>query len=153
MYPEISTSTKQYWGDDNFKAISDARTIKEVYMVALNILSKMPDEVAQVCGPVTSGGKESVEENLKYLNKAICELQEKGVDVFDQMPFEETFHRIVNDETTNQKYENILHDFYEPLFTLNRIKILYFVPGWESSRGANWEHDKASELGITISYL
>jgi hypothetical protein len=153
VYPEVSNITKQYWGGSDFQMLSSARSINEVYAVAVSVLSKMPESVAQVCGPISSGGRGSIEENLKYLNQVIFDLQEKGVAIFDQMPFEETIHRIINDETTNQKYENILYDFYEPLFTLNRIKTLYFVPGWESSRGANWEHNKASELGITISYL
>jgi len=54
------------------------------------------------------------------------------------MLFQETFHRVIRDETLNQKYENILTDFYEPFFTLGRIDTLYFVKEWESLRGANW---------------
>jgi hypothetical protein len=87
------------------------------------------------------------------LNQQIEALQEKGFIVFDQMPFEETFHRIVSDENLHQKYENILTDFYEPLFALGRIDTLYFVKGWESSRGAKWEHNQAKELGLSIVYL
>ena len=113
----------------------------------------MPESMGQVCGPVTNGGFGSVEENLTYLSKQIEVLQEKGVTIFDQMPFEETFHRVVRDETLNQKYENILTDFYEPLFALKRIDTLYFVKGWESSRGAQWEHEKAKEFGLSIVYL
>lgn len=69
------------------------------------------------------------------------------------MPFEETLHRIVYKEQHNQVYGNILEDFYEPLFMCGKITTLYFIPGWESSRGANWEYKKAEELGIAIRIL
>lgn len=152
-YPEINETTKRYWKDFNNDNLYRATTIKEVFSVALDVLSRMPEKMGQVCGPVTSGGIGSVEGNLENLNNQIRKLQEKGVVMFDQMPFEETFHRIIKDESLNQKYENILTDFYEPLFSLNRINTLYFVEGWKSSRGANWEHDKAKELSLSIVYL
>ena len=69
------------------------------------------------------------------------------------MPFEETLHRIIHDEHSGQKYENVLTDFYEPLFRSRMIQKLYFVQGWESSRGAQWEYGMAQELGITVQFL
>lgn len=152
-YPEINKNTKQHWTDKDFADLKTAETISDVFRVALNVISRMPNKVGQVCGPVTSGGKGSVEENLLFLNNTIADLQEKGLDIFDQMPYEETFHRIVNSEKYNQKYGNILSDFYEPLFMLGKIDTFYFVPGWESSNGANWEYKKAKELGFGIKIL
>lgn len=152
-YPEISKVTKEYWKEKDFKNLETSKTIREVFDIASSVLSRMPDVVAQVCGPITNGGKGSIEENLNFLNYSIQELQTQGIDVFDQMPFEETFHRIIREEAEQQKYVNILTDFYEPLFNVNKIKTLYFVPGWESSRGANWEYEKAKELGIEIKFL
>lgn len=152
-YPEISKKTKEYWKDEDSNHLTEAKSVADIFAVAQIVLSRMSGKMGQVCGPVTNGGFGSVEENLNHLSKQIEELQEKGLTVFDQIPFEETFHRVVRDETLNQKYQNILTDFYEPLFTLGRIDTLYFVKGWESSRGANWEHDKAKELGLSIVYL
>lgn len=152
-YPEINIITKQYWSDEDFLRLTNANSIKEVFLVASDIISRMPENIGQVCGPISSGGKGSIEENLKELNAVIGKLQEDGLHIFDQMPFEETIHRIVNNTEYNQKYEDILSDFYEPLFMSGRITTLYFIPGWESSRGANWEHNKAEELGISIVIL
>lgn len=152
-YPEISLITKKYWKENDFRSLERSKTIHEVFGIARKILSRMPETVTQVCGPVTNGGKGSIEENLKYLSSSIQDLQMKGIFVFDQMPFEETFHRIVRDENLRQTYENILTDFYEPLFGLGKIRTLYFVPGWESSRGANWEYEKAKEMGIQVIFL
>lgn len=152
-YPDMNEKTKEFWRDDNFKSLEDASSIKEVFEIAKSILGRMPESSAQVCGPISNGGKGSIEENLAYLNQVIGKLQEEGFCIFDQMPFEQTFHRIVRNENHNQKYENILNDFYEPLFKSGRIKRLYFVPGWESSRGAIWEHEKAKELGIEVGFL
>lgn len=152
-YPEMNELTKQYWTSEDFDTLRNAKAMTEVFAVASSILSRMPDTLAQVCGPVSSGGKGNIEDNLEYLSSCIDELQKGGLYIFDQMPFEETFHRIIREEAEQQKYTNILTDFYEPLFNIGKIKTLYFIPGWESSRGANWEHDKALELGMEIKFI
>lgn len=152
-YPEISEHTKVFWQNEDFESLYTSKNIAEVFEIAKRIIMRMPENIAQVCGPVTSGGKGNIKENLIHLNTSIKELQQKGIPIFDQMPFEETFHRIVKDKSLQQEYVNILNDFYEPLFRLNKIKTLYFVPGWESSRGANWEYEKAKELKIEIKFL
>lgn len=152
-YPEISDETKKYWTEEERVLLDNAKTIHEVFTVASTILDRMPKELAQVCGPITNGGKGSIEANLEYLNLSIQKLQQEGIHVFDQMPYEETFHRIVADPLYSQKYENILDDFYEPLFATKRISTLYFVKGWEGSRGAKWEHTRAVETGMQIVYL
>ena len=153
IYPEINQITKRYWTEGDFDKLKNAKTINELYEIAVQIINRMPKDVVQVCGPITNGGKGSIEENLKFLNQTIQELQNKGVSIFDQMPFEESFHRIIQEYAGNQKYVNILDDFYAPLFSLNKIKKLYFIPGWETSRGANWEYQRAKETSIEIEIL
>ena len=49
--------------------------------------------------------------------------------------------------------EAILDDFYSPIFNSGLIKEFYFMPNWQSSKGANWEHNEANRLGIKVSYL
>jgi len=49
--------------------------------------------------------------------------------------------------------ENILTDFYLPIFEGGYIQDLYFIQGWQSSHGATWEHNQAERLGIKIIYI
>lgn len=153
IFPEINKSTRQYWAEEDFISLQEAQTIQEVFEVAQNIISRMPDGLAQVCGPITSGGKGSVEENLKELDKTIDRLQEQGVHIFDQMPFEQPFRKIAYRKTSTEHHDDVLNHFYEPIFKLGKIKTFYFLQGWESSKGANWEYQKAKELGIEIKFL
>lgn len=153
IFPEINKNTRQYWTEENFETLEKTQTIQEVLAVAQDVISRMPDDLAQVCGPVTSGGKGSIEENLKFLDSVIDELHEQGVHIFDQMPYEETFQRIAYSKTSDQNHDDILTEFYEPIFRSGKIKTLYFVPGWESSKGSNWEYAKAKELGIEIKHI
>lgn len=154
-FMELSKITKKYFKDEDWEDLNKASNIANVYEVALRVLSRMPENLSQVCGPITTGGKGSIEDNLEEFNNRIKELQESGVDVFDQMPFEEPMHRIMLDfqKTKNEYMNSILDDFYLPLFKTNKIKQLYFIPGWKSSKGSCWEHDTANKLGIKINYL
>ena len=152
-FPAINKSTKQYWTEEDFDALQNAQNIQDVFSIAKDVLSRMPDTLAQVCGPITSGGKGSIGENLKYLDEQIDKLQQQGVHIFDQMPFEETFQRIAYSKTSTEHHDDILNDFYEPVFQLGKIKTMYFIPGWESSKGAQWEYERAKRLGMEIIVL
>ncbi|MFA5997453.1 MAG: DUF4406 domain-containing protein [Candidatus Paceibacterota bacterium] len=152
-FPEINKSTKQYWTEEDFTKLQEAQNIQDVFSIAKDVLSRMPDSLAQVCGPITSGGKGSIGENLKYLDEIIDELQKQGVHIFDQMPFEETFQRIAYSKTSTEDHDDILTEFYEPIFRSGKINTLYFVPDWESSRGAQWEYERAKRLGMKIIVL
>lgn len=153
IFPEVNGTTKKYWTQEDFENLQKAKTVQNVLDIALNVLSRMPDDLAQVCGPITNGGKGSIEENLRFLDSKIDELQEHGIHIFDQMPYEETFQRIAYSKTSEENHDDILTDFYEPIFRSHKIKTLYFVPGWEDSAGSNWEYKKAQELGIEIKFL
>ncbi len=149
----MNSVTAMYWTSLEHDALYEAKSIADIYTIAKVVLDRMPDHLAQVCGPITSGGVGSVEGNLQLLNEKIAQLQAEEVAVFDQMPYEETIHRVRNDPTLMQTYEHVLSDFYEQLFLSGKITALYFMSGWESSRGACWEHEKAKEYGFDIKYL
>lgn len=76
----------------------------------------------------------------------------RGVNVFDQTVFEESLWRILKTPYAKGK-DHLLGTFYLPLFESGLIVTLDFLPNWESSYGAVWEHNKAQQLGLQIIYL
>ncbi len=68
------------------------------------------------------------------------------------MPFEDDMERIYKSDP-KLKGTRLLEEFYLPMFKSGLIKILCFLPGWQNSIGATWEHEQAKKLGIPIIYL
>jgi hypothetical protein len=152
---EISLITKQYWQEKDWTDLEKTESISDLFYIAERVLKIIPKPIAQVCGPISTGGLGSLEANLNIFNQTIKDLQNKGLNIFDQMPFEEKMKEIKEKIIkSNQEYsQEIIRDFYEPLFSLGMIKTFYFIPGWESSTGANMEHDLALKYKIEIKYL
>lgn len=149
---EFSETTRKYWTEQDFKDLESCGNPTDLLGVAMRIIDRMPKEnLGQVCGPITTGGKGNIVDNLKFFNETIKKLQLEGYNIFDQMPFEDPMQSLKN--KPNGNYKDILLDFYYPVFKSGHIKKLYFMPGWENSKGAVWEHDIAKELGIEIVYL
>lgn len=124
-----------------------------MYHIAERILERMPEGVAQVCGPIATGGLGSLEANLDVFNQAIKKLQASGVHVFDQMPFEMPMQKLKKDLKPGEYAYSILDDFYLPLMNQEKIKTFYFMPTWQTSKGAQWEHDLITKMGKEIRYL
>jgi len=142
-----------YWIDRDFEAVKTAATYTDLFAVAEQILHRMPRPRAQVCGPITTGGAGSVEANLRRFDRAVTLLEKEGVGVFDQVPFEATMQRLKT-LLEGEKYSmKLLEDFYLPIFEKHLVDRLYFLPDWQSSTGARWEHQQASRLGLEIMYL
>jgi hypothetical protein len=150
---EISTKTLGYWTPEDFADVEKAETYKDLYVIAQRVILRMPKPFGQVCGPIATGGLGSIEANLHAFNETIKKLQSEGRVVFDQIPFEEPMQKIKNDLKPGEYAEAILTDFYRPLFESGNIDTFYFMPNWQTSRGANWEHGEAERLGIKIVYL
>lgn len=151
---EISEITKKYWDEKDWQALEKAENVAELYLVAKKITEKMEKPLAQVCGPIGTGGLGSVEANLHAFNETIKKLQKQGFNVFDQMPFETPMQELKKKLFPNDEYfENILTDFYHPLFESGAVTKFFFMPNWQTSKGAKWEHEKAKELNIEIVYL
>lgn len=149
---ELSNITKKYWQDKDWVDLDQSESVKDLYVIANRILERMPKNLSQVCGPISTGGKGNVKDNLLEFNKRIIELQEEGLNVFDQMPFEDPMHRMMVNFSKEEYMENILTDFYLPLFESGYITELYFLSDWKSSHGATWEYEQAKRLGIKINY-
>lgn len=150
---ELSNITKKYFKEKDWQDIENAESIKDLFIVASRIMNRIPEPRIQVCGPISTGGRGSIDANLKVFNTKIKELQYKNLNVFDQMPFEDPMHKMMLKFTKKDEYmESILTDFYLPIFEGNYISEFHFLPDWQSSYGATWEHEQAKRIGIKIIY-
>lgn len=142
----------QYYTKKHLHKISECKDYEEMVTVALEIQQDMPKPLAQVCGPVSTGGKGSIEKNLQILENAMYKLILQGINIFDQASFEEPMQKIrqESDETLNESNLELLEKFYKPLFESGLITIFYFLSDWQSSYGATWERKQTERLGIEI---
>jgi hypothetical protein len=142
-----------YWTDKDEAEIVAATTFPELGAVAMRIIKRMPSPVGQVCGPISTGGKGNIPENIAVFEQTIEQLIATGHNVFDQTPFEEHIFRIIASGTSGRHQDQLLREFYLPIFESGLVRTFYFIKGWESSRGATWEHEQATACGYDIIYL
>lgn len=141
-----------FWRQEYDKRIEDAATFADLRKIALGAISKIPQPVGQVCGPLTTGGEGTYEKNVKIFNSTIERLIQDGEHMFNQIPFQNAMARIV--KTVREEGElKLLHDFYGEIFKTRLIRKFFFIYRWETSSGATWEHEYAIRLGITPIYL
>lgn len=141
-----------YLTEKDIDKIKRAETFHDLVMIGYVILDRMNNPIIQICGQISTGGIKSVEENLEILAKAIDFLNKKGLNVFNQLPFERAFDKIMRNYKISGYDTPILEEFYGPIFEYGKIKTVYFLPGWRKSIGAQWEYKNAKKLGIkTIS--
>lgn len=151
LQPKI-TRNHDYWKPEDMEALEQAQSFGELSKIAMRILNRMPQPVGQVCGPISTGNK-SIEENLKVFNETVQQLVDEGKTIFDQIPFEDYIFRLLETGKGSREKDQLLNEFYLPLFESGLVKTFYFIPGWKSSHGATWEHEQAKRLGIEIVYL
>jgi len=147
-----------FYTPERLRRIKNAVDYKELLAVAMEVLylTCLEDPVkpiAMVCGPISkTGGVGSRKRNLEIFSKAIDRLRAEKLAIFSQMPFEDDMERLFKSDPKLQGIE-LLEEFYLPIFKTKIIKILFFLPGWETSFGAVWEHRQAEILGIPRVYL
>jgi len=132
-----------------------ADSFHELSQIALKDLRKI-GKASMVCGPITTGGQGSVEENVRVFGLIITHLKQKGVTVFEQLPYEPALW-VLKDQWEKEGNEGycmpLLTDFYGPVFKSGMIIDSYFLPDWESSFGAKWERNELTQLGIAVHDL
>lgn len=138
-----------YWTEEDRADVERATKFGELSVVARRIVARMPEPVFFVCGPISSGGLGSVEANLARFARAIRYLRDREFSVFNQLPFEQALFEIKRSKPADGGVQ-LLNEFYLPLFESGLIRIMLFMQGWESSFGASWERERASELRIPI---
>lgn len=146
---------RKYWTKKNLSDLENARTYSDLGKVAFDVLGSMPQPIGQVCGPISTGGVCSIEENLKIFDRTIMKLTEEGNAIFDQMPFQYQMGKLRAKSALPQNETNtlLLENFYLPIFQSGIVRKFFFIHGWKSSYGARWEHERAGEFGASISYL
>lgn len=147
----------EYYTPDVLRRISKAKNYHDLLVIAMEILDAINNDygsktIIQVCGPISTGGTGSRDKNLAILSRTIDRLTADGLVVFSQMPFEDDMGRLRKSDP-NQDGIGLLEGFYLPIFKSGYIDLLCFIPGWEKSLGATWEHEQAQKLDIPRVYL
>lgn len=142
-----------HWTQEEYKACESAKTFKDLLVIALQILERMKKlgkPIVEVCGPMTTGGRGSAEENFRLYNFAVKSLEDTGKIVFNPTPFQETMGRLSTHLQGGEYNMDILEVFYRGLFSSGYIDTVYFLPGWQTSKGASWERKNIAGFGVKI---
>jgi len=136
-----------------------AGSFEELGGIALSVLGSFPKHthgnIIQVCGPISTGGFNSVEINFLVFRDAVRLLRQNGFYVFDQTPLEDCVVRlwkIWNADPANSGYcWPILNEIYLPIFTSGLVGTLLFLRGWNGSTGTRWERRRGRALKLNIA--
>ncbi|MFH1145503.1 MAG: hypothetical protein V1707_00880 [bacterium] len=131
--------------------IETANTFPELAQIALIVMVRQPQPLGILSGPLTTGGL-GQEKNFKAFKWYLEHLAKQGIELFNQMPFEPAMARICNSPYFKDG-QQLLNEFYLPLFESGLFTAMYFIPGYKTSNGASWEHEQAKRLGIDRIYL
>ena len=126
------------------KEWSDLDT-KKFYKELLNkaLLTISETGAVMVLGPMFVLRKP--EENFLIFENAQKILKDKGLEVFNQIPFVDY---VIQDAPF--KYADKFDLFYKGLITSGKIIACYVLPGWESSEGTKQEIEYAKEVNIPV---
>lgn len=140
------------WTPQMRQRVTEAASFEGVADVVLEVLHLLPQPVVQVCGPISTGGLGCREKNMRVFARCICELRMQGMNVFDQVPLQNGFDRLVREWRKANPNANyclpILETVYKPIFLSGLVKTAYFLPGWQSSFGTRWERGIVVGHGI-----
>ncbi len=144
-----------FWRDGEKSMLRHAQTFDQLADVAMIVLSRIfassQGQVAIVCGPISTGGLGSKYHNLALFRGAIRLVAQKGVCVFDQMPFEDKIAQLSQSHTRRGEYcHEILSIFYGRLYASALITQAIFLPDWKTSTGSSWERQHLCRIGIKI---
>lgn len=146
----------QYWTREDAKELERVTSFKEIGAIMLRVLTRIPEPVGMVIGPITTGGLGCVEKNMKVFAMHIAVLEREKKNIFNQLPFEPAIWRvrklIAGENPTDLENEavnaQLIQDIYFKLFESGKIAKLHRIHNWFSSFGARMEDEKAFQLGI-----
>lgn len=140
--------------EDELAFIKTMPPYTQMAHVAMASLLRLPEDVLrlEICGPISSGGKGSIEANLSEFHDVITAFDDLGYAVFDQMPYEHIIQEMKAKDTETIGIDNakikLLEEFYRPIFASKAINTFVFMPDWHSSHGARWENERGKEYSI-----
>ncbi|MEK7185543.1 MAG: hypothetical protein AAB726_02905 [Patescibacteria group bacterium] len=148
----VSVEACPFWTPESVAQVRSATSFKEVADVALGILRVMPQPIFQVCGPMSTGGLGCREKNLAVFFECVEELRNRGFSVFDQIPLQLGFDRLVEEwKKTNEGYcVPILTAVYWRIFRSGFVKTAFFLPDWRTSWGTKWERRVVVRCGLDV---
>lgn len=136
------------------KKLDSAQTFEELADIGLSMLKQISlsgKPIVQICGPISTGGFGNHKKNLAYLEKAIEVANKKGLQVFDQTPFDDAMAKLSEKYAKTEGYTlPILETFYKKIFKSGLITKVIFLPDWQSSKGATWERNVASQFHMKV---
>ena len=138
------------------RAVRESQSFPQLAQVALERLKRRGQEVSIVCGPITTGGTGTRQGNLEVFKAVIRALKSQKIELFNQMPYEPGLERLSQDWQKNGGTgycQEILDEFFLPLFESSYITRAFFTHKWWTSTGAKWEHDVCFRLGLKVVYL
>lgn len=146
---------KHYWTEKEHRLLETVSTFEETAEVALTILARMSHpnrEIAQICGPMSTGGLGNLRANMIRFQLAVDRALDNGLVVFDQIPFQQAIIRLCKLKKNNQtEYDwEILEIFYRQIFESGHVHRTLFLPGWQESIGARWERELVTKLGLIV---
>ncbi len=142
-----------HWTEEERAALTGVSSFEEAANVALVILARMHavgHPIVQICGPMSTGGAGNLELNMARFQKAVDIAIERGLTVFDQIPFQDAIIRLSNFHESEKYNDDILEIFYRRIFEAGYISKALFLPDWHSSKGATWEREFVSRLGLAV---
>ncbi|KKU70418.1 MAG: hypothetical protein UX94_C0006G0013 [Parcubacteria group bacterium GW2011_GWA2_47_21] len=142
-----------YWQPEEIRAINESERLEEAVQISLKIIRRIPDPVAMVSGPLTTGGLGSFEANLRLFGFVILKLSAEGHYIFSQLPAEDLMVKVWRKWLEPCYCMPILEDFYRSIFESGLVKRVHFIPGWQRSFGARWEKEECHRLGIETNFL
>lgn len=147
----ITLGNWPYGTTQDASLMARARNFIELKEVAEDVILRMPAPVHQVCGPMYTGGGDA-DENSTAIAHAILDLRWRRMSVFSQLEYQMAMLRIMQTRAYRGDEQQILDEFYLPLFERRRITVLHFLEHWNLSTGAVWEHEQGTRLGMQIHY-
>lgn len=110
------------------------------------------NQIGYVAGIITSDGREHIERNLRYLGEHTERIRQartfpifSAIDIFSQEVFERTNGFSLPPE--------MWLTFWRDVLGSGHVTDIFMTPRWETSRGAQDEHETAKKYGITIYYI